>query len=110
MRINHIKLVLTAIVILPFVAIMFFNGTTVSGTVPVAGDAVADYKAKCAMCHGQTAEKKFDATKSDDALIEVVLKGKADAKPAMPAYEAKNMTREEAAALVAHMKSLRPTQ
>ncbi len=110
MTINRIKLVLAAIIVLPFLAVTFLNGTTVSGTTPVAGDAAADYKAKCAMCHGQTAEKKFDATKSDDALIEIVLKGKADAKPPMPSYEAKGMTRDDAAAFVAHMKSLRPAQ
>jgi mono/diheme cytochrome c family protein len=71
-------------------------------------DAAVVYKAKCASCHGHKAEKKFDKTKADDALAEVVLKGK-DAKPLkMPAYEAKGVTAEQAAALVAHMKSLHP--
>ena len=67
----------------------------------------AVYKPKCAMCHGQKAEKHFDAAKSDDALAEVVLKGKADAKPKMPAYETKGIDADKAKAIVAHMKSLR---
>jgi|SRR5215207_1704910 len=71
-------------------------------------EAAAVYKTKCAACHGKQAEKKFDATKTDDGLAEVVLKGKADAKPKMPAYETKGVTAEQAGALVAHMKSLRP--
>jgi mono/diheme cytochrome c family protein len=71
-------------------------------------EAAAVYKAKCASCHGKQAEKKFDATKTDDALAEVVLKGK-DAKPLkMPAYETKGVTPEQATALVAHMRSLHP--
>ncbi len=105
MTINRIKIILTAIMIIPFLAVLAFNDTTVNGA--PFDDAAAVYKAKCAMCHGQTAEKKFDATKTDDVLIDVVMKGKADAKPPMPGYEAKGMTKEEATALVAHMKSLK---
>jgi mono/diheme cytochrome c family protein len=71
-------------------------------------DAAASYKGKCSACHGKQAEKKFDATKTDDALAEVVLKGKADAKPKMPAYETKGVTLDQAKALVAHMRSLHP--
>ena len=71
-------------------------------------DAAAVYKAKCTACHGKQAEKKFDKTKTDDVLAEVVLKGK-DAKPLkMPAYEAKGVTPEQAGALVTHMRSLHP--
>ncbi|MFL6333533.1 MAG: c-type cytochrome [Pyrinomonadaceae bacterium] len=77
----------------------------------VAGnfDAAAAYTSmKCATCHGKKAEKKFDKTKTDGALAEIVLKGK-DAKPLkMPAYEAKGVTPEQAAALVAHMRALHP--
>lgn len=71
-------------------------------------DAATIYKTKCAACHGKTAEKKFDATKADDALAATVLKGKDDVKPKMPAYETKGVTAEQAAALVAHMRSLHP--
>lgn len=106
MTINRIKLIIAAIMIFPLIAITVFHNQTVSGAASF-DDAATTYKAKCAMCHGQTAEKKFDATKADEVLAETVLKGKADAKPAMPAYETKGITKEDATALVAHMKSLR---
>jgi mono/diheme cytochrome c family protein len=71
-------------------------------------DAAATYKAKCAACHGATAEKKFDATLSDADLVQIVLKGKKGEKPPfMPAYEEKGINEEQAKALVAHMKSLK---
>ena len=56
--------------------------------------------------HGPAAEKKFDATKPDEELTQIVLKGKKVEKPPnMPAYEEKGITAEQAAALVAFMKS-----
>lgn len=68
-------------------------------------DSAALYKSKCVACHGATAEKKFDATKADDELIQVVLKGKKLEKPPhMPAYEEKGITADQAKALVAFMK------
>lgn len=71
-------------------------------------DAAALYKAKCVACHGATAEKKFDAAKPDAELTETILKGKKGEKPPfMPAYEEKGVTAEQAAALVAHMRSLK---
>jgi mono/diheme cytochrome c family protein len=69
-------------------------------------DAAATFKAKCVACHGATAEKKFDATKADDELIQTVLKGKKLEKPPnMPSYEEKGITADQAKALVAFMKS-----
>ena len=69
-------------------------------------DAAALFKAKCVACHGATAEKKFDATKADDVLVETVLKGKKLEKPPnMPSYEEKGITADQAKALVAFMKS-----
>jgi mono/diheme cytochrome c family protein len=69
-------------------------------------DAAALYKTKCVACHGATAEKKFDATKADDEMIQTVLKGrKLEKPPSMPAYEEKGITAEQAKALVAFMKS-----
>jgi cytochrome c5 len=66
------------------------------------------YNSKCKMCHGATAEKKFDATKADDVLIQTTLDGKvAEKPPNMPAFKDKGLTPEQAKALVAHMKSLR---
>lgn len=69
-------------------------------------DAAALYKSKCVACHGATVEKKFDATKADEELIQTVLKGKKLEKPPnMPAYEEKGITADQAKALVAFMKS-----
>ena len=70
-------------------------------------DSAGLYKAKCAACHGATAEKKFDATKPDAELVETILKGrKAEKPPNMPGYEAKGITADQAKALVTYMKSL----
>ena len=69
-------------------------------------DTAGMYKAKCFACHGATAEKKFDATKADDELIQVVLKGKKMEKPPnMPAFEEKGITADQAKALVGFMKA-----
>src|SRR5215475_7274478 len=71
-------------------------------------DATATYKAKCAGCHGAKAEKKFDTSKSNDELVQVILKGKKAQKPPnMPGYEAKHITPDQAKMLLDHMKSLR---
>ena len=71
-------------------------------------DTTAYYKAKCVMCHGKKAEKKFNTSLTDDQLVEVVLKGKKVAKPPhMPAYAEKGVTAEQAKALTEHMKQLR---
>jgi mono/diheme cytochrome c family protein len=72
-------------------------------------DAASYYKdGKCVVCHGQQAEKKFDSTLADDALVEIVLKGKKPEKPPnMPAFEAKGITGDQAKALVAYMRSLK---
>jgi mono/diheme cytochrome c family protein len=68
-------------------------------------DSAALYKTKCFACHGATAEKKFDATKVDDELIQIVLKGKKLEKPPnMPAFEERGVTADQAKALVAFMK------
>ncbi len=71
-------------------------------------DGAATYKAKCVVCHGQKAEKKFDVSLPDQQLIDIVLKGKKPEKPPnMPAYGEKGVTSEQAAALVEHMKQLK---
>lgn len=67
------------------------------------GEAVdATYKAKCAMCHGVNAEKAFDATKTDEVLLDAVLKG---IKPKMPSYDQK-LSPDQAKSLVADRKSV----
>lgn len=106
-RTNLMKLFAVALAAL-LAAIVLRPASAHTGAVVGDFDAAAVYKAKCVACHGKQAEKKFDGTKADGALAEVVLKGK-DAKPLkMPAYEAKGVTAEQAGALVAHMRSLHP--
>jgi mono/diheme cytochrome c family protein len=69
-------------------------------------DPAAVYKSKCFACHGATAEKKFDAAKADDELIQTVLKGrKMEKPPNMPAFEEKGITADQAKALVGFMKA-----
>lgn len=110
MQTNINRLKLLAIALLFLLALL---ALTRGASVPVRADnkpfdAAAMYKSKCASCHGKQAEKKFDKTKTDDVLTEVVLKGK-DAKPLkMPAYETKGVTQEQAGALVAQMRTLNP--
>ena len=71
-------------------------------------DTAAYFKAKCVMCHGPKAEKKFDAALPEDQMLEAILKGKKVEKPPhMPAYEPKGVTAENAKALIAYMKQLK---
>jgi mono/diheme cytochrome c family protein len=76
-------------------------------------DAGADYKAKCAMCHGANGEGKAamktkdfaspDVQKMSDAeLTEVIAKGKSP----MPAYDGK-LTKEQITDLVKWIRTLK---
>ena len=94
------------------VAALFTTVVMVSAASPTEGgeqfDAGATYKSKCVACHGQKAEKKFDASLPDQQLIDIVMKGKKPEKPPnMPAYGEKGITPEQAKALVEHMKQLK---
>jgi mono/diheme cytochrome c family protein len=72
------------------------------------GDPAATYKTKCVACHGPKAEKKFDAARPDDKLLEAILKGvKGEKPPSMPAYESKGINADQAKALLDYMKSLK---
>ena len=106
---KRMKMLAVALITLPLLALVLVNPSAVpaSAASPQDFDAAAVYKAKCAMCHGQKAEKKFDSTKADEPLAEIILKGKDDATPKMPGYEAKGMTADQAMALVTQMKSLK---
>ena len=74
-------------------------------------DPTAYYKAKCVICHGQKAEKKFDSSLPDEQLIDIVMKGKKPEKPPnMPAYGEKGVTAEQAKGLVEYMKQLKAAQ
>jgi len=78
------------------------------GTDPSASDSAAYYKAKCAMCHGQKAEKKFDAALPEAELVGTILQGKkAEKPPNMPGYAAKGVTEDQAKALANLMKQLK---
>jgi mono/diheme cytochrome c family protein len=71
-------------------------------------DAAATYNSKCKGCHGPKADKKFDAAKADDDLVQVILKGKkAEKPPNMPEYGTKGVTADVAKELVTYMKSLK---
>ena len=71
-------------------------------------DAAGLYTTKCKMCHGATAEKKFDKTKSDEDLWPIVLNGKqAEKPPNMPKFSDRGITEAQAKALVTYMKSLK---
>jgi len=79
-----------------------------ANTSPQDFDAAKTYKGKCVTCHGPKAEKKFDATKSDDEHVQAILKGKkAEKPPNMPGYESKGINADQAKALLDYMKSLR---
>lgn len=105
---NQLKLA-ALLLFLPLLTISVLNSASVrTHAAGEDAEAAATYKAKCAMCHGAAAAKNFDATLSDDQLVEIVLKGKKTDKPlSMPSYEAKGMTAEQAKALVAYMKQLK---
>lgn len=109
MTLNRIKLLAIALFALPVLALAIFNANEVGAVgSPVQEDAAATYKTKCQMCHTAKAEKAFDPAKTDEQHVEVILKGKKGEKPPfMPGFEAKGMTKEQAQALVAHMRQLR---
>ena len=85
--------------------------STATATQEVSAANAADfYKAKCTACHGQKAEKKFDATMADDQLVDILLKGKKLEKPPnMPAFGEKGVTADQAKGLVDYMKQLKTT-
>lgn len=107
---NRVKNTAITIAAIFLFGLIFYSVAPAQGEVQPS-DTAAFYKSKCAMCHGQKAEKKFDATMSDEQLIEAILKGKKPEKPPnMPAYGEKGVTQETAKALLDHMKQLRSTQ
>lgn len=106
---EKLKKISIGLVILPLLGVMVFN-TATSRTRAAADDfdAAALYKAKCAMCHTATASKFFDPAKTDDQMVEAIMKGmKTEKPPAMPAFEPKGVTAEQAKALAAYMRTLK---
>ena len=107
MTLNRVKIFVATLFILPAMMLAIFNTKPV-GRIVSAADAAETYKAKCAMCHSPKAEKLFDPAKTDEVLVEVVLKGKKGEKPPfMPGFEAKGMTADQAKELVTCMRGLR---
>ncbi|MEO8574218.1 MAG: cytochrome c [Pyrinomonadaceae bacterium] len=109
MTINRIKLITTAVFIVPIMAFAFFCRTTPASAVsPLPEDPAVTYNAKCAMCHSPKAEKLYDPAAPADQQIEAILKGKKGEKPPyMPAFEPKGITADDAKALVEYMQGLR---
>jgi mono/diheme cytochrome c family protein len=104
--ITKLKVIIVGTVAVAFVLVVAGAGAAVQQP----SDPAAYYKSKCLMCHGKKAEKKFDASLTDDQMVEVVLKGKkAEKPPHMPGYAEKGVTAEQAKALVGHMKQLKAT-
>jgi len=110
MKVNLLKK-LALMMALPLLGTIAFSSASPAkaGSKSEDFDAAAYFKAKCVMCHGATAQKKFDSTMSDEDLVELVLKGKkAEKPPNMPAYAEKGVTADQAKALVTLMKQLHP--
>lgn len=99
-----------------FFKIIFVAAWIVAGAVLIVStparatydDPAAFYSKTCKACHGAAAEKKFDRSLTDDALVQIILDGKkAEKPPNMPAYKDKGVTAEQAKALVDYMRSLK---
>ena len=106
-RVKNIAIVIVAILALTFI---FWSVARAQGEAQPS-DPAAYYKAKCVVCHGQKAEKKFDASLTEEQQLEAILKGKKPEKPPnMPAYGEKGVTPEQAKGLLDYMKQLRSAQ
>jgi mono/diheme cytochrome c family protein len=106
------KNILSGMLTITFVITGFIVSTKAQTDAVKFTDAATYYKdAKCTVCHGPKAEKKFDVSLKDEELVEIVLKGKKPEKPPnMPSYEAKGITADQAKALVDYMKALKKEQ
>ena len=111
MKIAYLKRIGTAIGVVSMLTLVFLVSGIAQTEVKYT-DAASYYKdGKCVVCHGQKAEKKFNAELKDEELLEIVMKGKKPEKPPnMPAYEAKGITAEQAKAMIAYMKQLKAAQ
>ena len=106
-RLINIGIAITAVFLFGIV----FYGVALAQSEAQPSDPAAFYKAKCVACHGQKADKKFDASLTEEQQIDAILKGKKPEKPPnMPAYGEKGVTAEQAKALLEHMKQLRSSQ
>lgn len=107
MRTDHLKFLVVIGVVVVFFVVLGFEPTRQFTAEGSQKDVAAVYKSKCAACHKAKADKAFDPSKPDEPLVEIVLKGKKDAKPPMPAFQTKGVNADQAKALVDHMRKLR---
>ena len=106
-RVKTLPIMIAALLLFTFV---IFGIVRAQGEVQPS-DPAAYYKAKCVACHGPKAEKRFDASLTDDQYIDAILKGKKPEKPPnMPAFGEKGVTAEQAKGLLDYMKQLRTAQ
>jgi len=106
---NRIKILSIVALVLPLLALVVFTNKPVKAVSSVVDDPATVYKAKCAMCHTPKAEKFYDPSRPEEEQVQAILKGKKGEKPPyMPAFEAKGITEDDAKALVAYMKTLKP--
>ena len=106
-RINTIPIGIASLLL--FVLVLF-GVVRAQGEVQPS-DPAAYYKAKCVACHGPKADKRFDASLTDEQYLDAILKGKKPEKPPnMPAYGEKGVTADQAKALLEYMKQLRTAQ
>jgi mono/diheme cytochrome c family protein len=107
MKLRNLLTVTTAIFLFSMV---FLSVAPAQGDVQPS-DPAAYYKAKCVVCHGPKAEKKFNTSLPDEQLLDAIIKGKKGEKPPnMPAYADKGVSAEQAKALLDHMKQLKSAQ
>lgn len=107
--IRTIPIAIASIVVFVFILALF--GIVLAQGEAQPSDPAAYYKAKCVACHGPKADKKFDASLTEEQLVDAILKGKKPEKPPnMPAYGEKGVTAEQAKALLEHMKKLRSSE
>ncbi len=107
---KHVKKLAIALTAIFSFSVIFYSLALAQGEAQPS-DPAAYYKAKCAVCHGQKSEKKFDAALTDEQYLDAILKGKKPEKPPnMPAFGERGVTSEQAKALLDYMKQLRSTQ
>lgn len=107
---SRIKIITIAMTAVFFSSALFLGAALAQGEAQPS-DPAAYYKTKCVACHGPKAEKRFDASLTDEQYLEAILKGKKPEKPPnMPAYGEKGVTADQAKALLDYMKQLRSSQ
>ena len=107
---KHVKSIAITLTAIFLFGAIFYSLASAQGEAQPS-DPAAYYKAKCVVCHGQKAEKKFDAALTDEQHLDAILKGKKPEKPPnMPAFGERGVTSEQAKALLDYMKQLRAAQ